>query len=132
MIAINAVKAINTLRAIGFNDALAAAVVEAIAESIDTMTATKLDLANSTNEVRQELAAFRSSVSAEFAAARSEFAAGIASVRSDLFAEIADVRQSVTRLERAMTRLIAESNLKMILWIGAIFAVVSAISKIFS
>jgi hypothetical protein len=31
-----------------------------------------------------------------------------------------------------MKRLIAESNLKMILWIGAIFAVVSAISKIFS
>jgi hypothetical protein len=98
MTAINAVKAINMLRESGFNDAQAAAVVEAIAESIDAMTATKLDLANSTHELRQEMVA----------------------LRSELAADITQVGQSVTKLESAMKRLIAESGLKTILWIGAI------------
>ena len=101
MPAFDTLKATKLLKASGFEETQAEAVVATVRDAIAENVATKADVTEASNELKLEIAGVR----AEIAGVRTELKEDIANVRAELKEDIADLRNEISDLRNEISGL---------------------------
>ncbi len=94
MPAFDTLKATKLLKASGFEETQAEAVVATVRDAVSDNVATKADM----GELRAEMGALRAELKADMGELRAEFKADMGELRAELKADIAELRASMYRM----------------------------------